>query len=260
MSKVLQEMVSGGLPSSTETNPRDHVKSFTTTEKAETPSIHRIGPHQYAVSSFKDEDKMPLIELSRATIPFPSRLKESGYDEKEVLNEKYALRVPNDKIVFEDFLELNNLNEPLELRNHEMQDLSPTIEEGEVIDEPIIDVVKIRHDNKIVEKIDEYPSLAILVFSPRDDPIACLNKAIAFLTVVASRRVTVQQVQGRQGQNYFGTGYKSNAASFGGNNASGQAREAEQILDEEQLAFLADPGVPYGQAVDVSLCKRKGSA
>ncbi|GKE71572.1 hypothetical protein Tco_1529644 [Tanacetum coccineum] len=29
---------------------------------------------------------------------------------------------------------------------------------------------------------------AILVFSPGDDPIACLNKAMAFLTVVASSR------------------------------------------------------------------------
>ncbi|GJW42128.1 hypothetical protein Tco_0070927 [Tanacetum coccineum] len=31
-------------------------------------------------------------------------------------------------------------------------------------------------------------SLANLVFSPGDDPIACLNKAMAFLTVVASSR------------------------------------------------------------------------
>ncbi|GJY20509.1 hypothetical protein Tco_0393075 [Tanacetum coccineum] len=86
---------------------------------------------------------------------------------------------------------------------------------------------------------------AILVFSPGDDLIACLNKAMAFLTVVASSRfpstknqlrtspnprnqaniqdgrVIVQQVQGRQGQSYSGTGYKSNATSSGGNNASG---------------------------------------
>ncbi|GJU82426.1 hypothetical protein Tco_1284791 [Tanacetum coccineum] len=85
-----------------------------------------------------------------------------------------------------------------------------------------------------------------------DDLIACLNKAMDFLTVVASSRVTMQQVQGRQGQSYSGTGYKSNATSFRGNNVSGQARivkcynyqaeaqEAGQILDEEQLAFLAD--------------------
>ncbi|GJX99368.1 retrovirus-related pol polyprotein from transposon TNT 1-94 [Tanacetum coccineum] len=148
------------------------------------------------------------------------------------------------------------------------------------------------------------------VFSPGDDPIACLNKAMAFLTAVASSRfpttnnqlrtssnprnqatiqdgrVTVQQVQGRQGQNYSGTTYKSNATSSRGNTTSGQARvvkcyncqgeghmarqctqpkrprnaawykekamlaeaqEAGQILDEEQLAFLADPGIPASQ-------------
>ncbi|GJT67563.1 putative ribonuclease H-like domain-containing protein [Tanacetum coccineum] len=153
---------------------------------------------------------------------------------------------------------------------------------------------------------------AVPVFSIRDDLIACLNKTMAFLIVVASLRfpstnnqlrtssnprnhatiqdgrVTVQQVQGRQGQSYSGTGYKSNATSSGGNNARGQARvvkcynyqgeghmarqctqpkrsrnatwykekamlakaqEAGQILDEEQLTFLVDPGVPNGQAV-----------
>ncbi|GKA23139.1 retrovirus-related pol polyprotein from transposon TNT 1-94 [Tanacetum coccineum] len=152
---------------------------------------------------------------------------------------------------------------------------------------------------------------AVLVFSPGDDLIACLNKAMDFLTVVASSRfpytnnqlrtssnprnqatiqdgrVTVQQVQGRQGQNYSGTTYKSNATSSRGNTASGHARvvkcyncqceghmarqctqpkrprnatwykekamlaeaqEAGQILDEEQLTFLADPGIPAGQA------------
>ncbi|GJX62579.1 retrovirus-related pol polyprotein from transposon TNT 1-94 [Tanacetum coccineum] len=111
-------------------------------------------------------------------------------------------------------------------------------------------------------------SFAVPVFSPGDDPIACLNK-------------------GRQGQSYSGTGYKGNANSSGGNNAIGQARvvkcyncqgeghmarqctqpkqprnatwykdkamlaeaqEAGKFLDEEQLAFLADPGVPDGQA------------
>ncbi|GKA97208.1 hypothetical protein Tco_0825102 [Tanacetum coccineum] len=65
---------------------------------------------------------------------------------------------------------------------------------------------------------------AILVFSLGDDPIACLNKAMAFLTTIASSRVILQQVHGRQGQSYSGTGYRSNATSSGGNNASGQAR------------------------------------
>ncbi|GJV09801.1 hypothetical protein Tco_1351342 [Tanacetum coccineum] len=131
-------------------------------------------------------------------------------------------------------------------------------------------------------------SFVVHVFSPREDPIACLNKAMAFLIAVAFSRVIVQQVQRGQGQSYSGSGYKSNATCSEGNNASGQARvvkcynhqgeghmarqctqpkrtrnvtwykekamlaeaqEARQILDEEQLAFLIDPGVPYGQVV-----------
>ncbi|GJV25049.1 retrovirus-related pol polyprotein from transposon TNT 1-94 [Tanacetum coccineum] len=154
-------------------------------------------------------------------------------------------------------------------------------------------------------------SFAVPMFSPGDDPIACLNEAMAFLTAVASSsfpstnnqlrtfsnprnqviiqdgRVIVQQVQWRQGQNYSGTTYKGNVTSSRGNTTSGQARvvkcyncqgeghmarqctqpkrprnaawykekamlaeaqEAGQILDEEQLAFLADPGIPAGQA------------
>ncbi|GJV74035.1 hypothetical protein Tco_1494030 [Tanacetum coccineum] len=50
ISKVLQERGSGNLPSSTETNPRDHVKSISTCEEAETPSIRRIGCYRYGVS------------------------------------------------------------------------------------------------------------------------------------------------------------------------------------------------------------------
>ncbi|GKG17932.1 phosphopantothenoylcysteine decarboxylase-like protein, partial [Tanacetum coccineum] len=98
------------------------------------------------------------------------------------------------------------------------------------------------------------------------------------------------QVQGRQGQNYSGTTYKSNATNSRGNTISGQAivvkcyncqgkghmarqctqpkrprnvawykekamlaeaHEAGQILDEEQLLFLADPGIPANHAQTV---------
>ncbi|GKC18542.1 integrase, catalytic region, zinc finger, CCHC-type containing protein [Tanacetum coccineum] len=155
---------------------------------------------------------------------------------------------------------------------------------------------------------------AVPMFSPRDDPITCLNKAMVFLMAVASSRfpttnnqlktssnprnqatiqdgrVTVQQVQGRQGQNYSGTTYKSNATSSRGNNTSRQTRvvkcyncqgeghmarqctqpkrprnaawykekamlaeaqETGQILDEEQFACLADLGIPASQAQTV---------
>ncbi|GKC98704.1 hypothetical protein Tco_1168979 [Tanacetum coccineum] len=120
--------------------------------------------------------------------------------------------------------------------------------------------------------------LAILVFFLGDDPIACLNKAMAFLTAVASSRfpltnnqlrtssnprnqatiqddrVTVQQVQRRQGQSYSGEGHMArqctqpkrprNDAWFKDKSMLAKAQEAGKILDEEQLAFLADLGIP----------------
>ncbi|GJS41287.1 two-component response regulator-like APRR2 isoform X1 [Tanacetum coccineum] len=57
---------------------------------------------------------------------------------------------------FGDFIKLDNLNEPLELRNHEIKDLGPTIEEGEVIDEPKAYIVETRNDDIIIKDIDEY--------------------------------------------------------------------------------------------------------
>ncbi|GJW55717.1 retrovirus-related pol polyprotein from transposon TNT 1-94 [Tanacetum coccineum] len=158
--------------------------------------------------------------------------------------------------------------------------------------------------------------LVVPVFNQGDDPIACLNKAMASLIVVASSRfpstnnqvrtssnlrnqatiqddrVTVQQVQRRQGQIYAGTSYKGNATSSGENNTGGQTRvvkcyncqgeghmarqctqpkrprntawfkekamlaeasESGQIFNEEQLAFLADPGIPDGQAARTTI-------
>ncbi|GJT84472.1 hypothetical protein Tco_1058814 [Tanacetum coccineum] len=97
MSKVLQERGSESLLSSTKTNLRDHVKSITTTEEADTTLIRRIGPNQYAVSSLKEDDNMPLIELSRTSVPFPSRLKEKIYDEKEILTKLKKLQVNSTK-------------------------------------------------------------------------------------------------------------------------------------------------------------------
>ncbi|GJW47637.1 hypothetical protein Tco_0079283 [Tanacetum coccineum] len=136
--------------------------------------------------------------------------------------------------------------------------------------------------------------LAIPSFLLGDDPIASLNKAMAFLSTAITScfpttnnqlrtssnprnqatsqdgRVTVQQVQGRQGQSFAGMGSKSNATSSvinknGENNAAIQARVvrcynfqgeghmASQVLDEEQLAFLADPGVAESQDTHITM-------
>ncbi|GJR81767.1 hypothetical protein Tco_0152552 [Tanacetum coccineum] len=51
MSKVLQERGFGCLPRSTEANPRDQVKSISTTIEADSCLIRRIGSYQYDVST-----------------------------------------------------------------------------------------------------------------------------------------------------------------------------------------------------------------
>ncbi|GJT10326.1 hypothetical protein Tco_0857368 [Tanacetum coccineum] len=103
---------------------------------------------------------------------------------------------------------------------------------------------------------------AVPVFSPRDDPIACLNKAMSFLTVVASSRFPSTNNQLRTSSNPRNqttiqddrvTVQQSkrprNATWYNEKSMLAEAQEAGQILDEEQLAFLIDPGVPDGQAI-----------
>ncbi|GKF45386.1 putative reverse transcriptase domain-containing protein, partial [Tanacetum coccineum] len=53
---------------------------------------------------------------------------------------------------FEDYIELNDLNEPIELRRNQGNELMPTIEEGEVVDE-----FRARND-ELDTRIDDYPS------------------------------------------------------------------------------------------------------
>ncbi|GKE52025.1 hypothetical protein Tco_1487181 [Tanacetum coccineum] len=66
MSKILQERGFGSLPSSTEMNPRDQVKSISTTIKADSHPIRCIG-----------QNRTLMYETRQTTIPFPSRL--NGY-------------------------------------------------------------------------------------------------------------------------------------------------------------------------------------
>nr|GEW02535.1 hypothetical protein [Tanacetum cinerariifolium] len=54
---------------------------------------------------------------------------------------------------FEDYIELNDLNVPLELRRDQVDELMPTIEKGKVIEE-----FRDRNDSKMVSKKFRYPS------------------------------------------------------------------------------------------------------
>ncbi|GJU29835.1 hypothetical protein Tco_1173424 [Tanacetum coccineum] len=79
-----------------------------------------------------EDDKVSLI-LKR---PFLS----TAHAKINVFKMKITLRVRDEKIIsldplYGDYIELNNLNVPLEIRRDQVDDLMPTIEEGEVIKE-----------------------------------------------------------------------------------------------------------------------------
>nr|GEV12499.1 copia protein [Tanacetum cinerariifolium] len=89
--------------------------------------------------------------------------------------------------------------------------------------------------------LQERECLAVPVFTQRDDLIACLNKTIAFLSVVAALRQCIQPKR------------PMNAAWFKDKAMLAEAHESGQILDEKQLAFLIDLGIPDGQSFQTNI-------
>ncbi|GJV19663.1 hypothetical protein Tco_1368683 [Tanacetum coccineum] len=73
--------------------------------------------------------------------------------EARLMGETLVLNTSLDPL-YEDYVKLNDLNVPLELWRDQVDDLMPIVEEGEVIDEPMIDIIKTRNN----ESFDEYPS------------------------------------------------------------------------------------------------------
>ncbi|GKA30162.1 hypothetical protein Tco_0716467 [Tanacetum coccineum] len=82
--------------------------------------------------------------------------------------------------------------------------------------------------------------LAVPVFLLGDDPIACLNKALAFMSTVVASHFSSTNNQLRTSSN------TRNQATIQDGRVKmllSQAQEFGQVLDEEQLAFLADHGI-----------------
>ncbi|GJW67076.1 hypothetical protein Tco_0121500 [Tanacetum coccineum] len=89
--------------------------------------------------------------------------------------------------------------------------------------------------------------LAVPVFKQGDDPIDAINKMMSFLqqATIHDGRVIVQPVQGRQSSFAAGTsGTNANISGTGGNNSG-----SGKVLNEEELEFLADPGVSKAKAI-----------
>ncbi|GJS81639.1 hypothetical protein Tco_0748180 [Tanacetum coccineum] len=78
MSKVLQERGFGSLPSSTEGNPRDQVKSISTTIVADLYQIRHIGSSQYAKGSYGPQFSEANSEASHINNSIPRKEKDLG--------------------------------------------------------------------------------------------------------------------------------------------------------------------------------------
>ncbi|GKC87309.1 hypothetical protein Tco_1147958, partial [Tanacetum coccineum] len=100
-----------------------------------------------------------IVELADRTVKYPKGIIENVLVERMELD--LEARLMGETLVlnrlldpfFKDYIELNDLNVPLELRRDQVDDLMPTIEEGEVIEE-----FRARNDARMVSKIFGYPS------------------------------------------------------------------------------------------------------
>nr|GFA73956.1 hypothetical protein [Tanacetum cinerariifolium] len=115
-----------------------------------------VFPVDFIILDMPEDVKVPLI-LGRSFLF-------TAHTKINVFKRKITLRVRDEKIIFKkarlmretlvlnksldplygDCIELNDLNVPLELRRDQVNDLMPIIEEGEVINEPMIDIIKTR--------------------------------------------------------------------------------------------------------------------
>nr|GEU72905.1 hypothetical protein [Tanacetum cinerariifolium] len=96
--------------------------------------------------------------------------------------------------------------------------------------------------------------LIVPVFQKGDDPIDAINHMMSFLTAVVISRVTIQPIQGRQDSMTIGMSrqYTSGPSGTSGKQRDKvllvQAQANGQVLHEEELEFLADPGIAETQS------------
>ncbi|GJT64943.1 hypothetical protein Tco_1016423 [Tanacetum coccineum] len=136
--------------------------------------------------------------------------------------------------------------------------------------QPFISLSMTQQSQAEIPQLDS--SLVVPTFQQGEDLIDYINKEMAFLSAMSSRfpplnnqlktssnpinhvtiqdgRVIVQQVQGRQTQSFAGTRNRGIATTSKGNYTVVQAK----ILDEEQLAFIADPGIAEVQVAQQTI-------
>ncbi|GJW17864.1 retrovirus-related pol polyprotein from transposon TNT 1-94 [Tanacetum coccineum] len=106
--------------------------------------------------------------------------------------------------------------------------------------------------------------LVIPTFQQGEDPIDCINKAMAFLSTMALRgNYAAGQARVVKCYNCLEEGHMAkqctqpkrprSSAWFKEKLMLAEAQEAGQILDEEQLAFIADPGIAEVQVAQQTI-------
>nr|GFA55919.1 hypothetical protein [Tanacetum cinerariifolium] len=146
MSKVLQERGFGSLPSSTEQTREIKTSRFQLLLKLSC-LIRRIGSTKYVVSIGQNRT---LILIKRVYMLSLRERIELDL-EARLMGETLVLNRSLDPF-FKDYIELNDLNKPIELRRNQGDDSMPTIKEGEVIKK-----FRTRND-ELDDEIDDYPS------------------------------------------------------------------------------------------------------
>nr|GEV05045.1 reverse transcriptase domain-containing protein [Tanacetum cinerariifolium] len=108
----------------------------------------RVGDEEIIFKSVK-----PVSSLIKRVYMLSLRERMELDLEARLMGETLVLNRSLDPL-YGDYIELNDLNVPLKLRRDQVDDLMPAIKEGEVIDEPMIDIIKTRSN----EIFNEYPS------------------------------------------------------------------------------------------------------
>ncbi|GKC36517.1 retrovirus-related pol polyprotein from transposon TNT 1-94 [Tanacetum coccineum] len=168
ISNVLQERGFGSLPSSTEANPIDHVKSISTTAEAYSNPIRHIGSPQYAVST--PQNRRFMFESRKTTIPFLSRLNDYYYEEKKgsygpQFSEAYSYKASHiDKSILRKEKDPGSFTLPCYINNvcfdHALADLGASISVMPLLTYLDLGLGELTHTKLIVELADrtvKYP-------------------------------------------------------------------------------------------------------
>nr|GEV58861.1 DNA helicase Pif1-like protein [Tanacetum cinerariifolium] len=150
--RVLQERGFGSLPSSTKANPRDHVKSITTTEDDTNPDvkvplilkISFLSTAHAKIDVFKRkitlrvEDEKIIFKSMKPASSLIKRVYMLGL--REIIKPDLEARLMGENLVLNRSLDplygdyiLNYPNVSLDLKRNQVDDLMPAIEEGEKI-------------------------------------------------------------------------------------------------------------------------------